>query len=255
MMSVQTRFVVVVGVLIAVVTAGLTAALVSASRPAVLTAPTSQALTLAASSTGNTVTVVGTGTGTAVPDQAQVYLGVAAMRANVRDAAAVATSDLNHLLSAIHGQSVQDKDIQTTSISIYQQNNCCPQNVTGYTASSQLSVTVHHIANVTPLIEAAVDAVGNDLQLNGINLSVADTGAAMKAARMAAMADANTRAQQWAQLAGHHLGGLIGVSEAYANTPAPVCDGCGKGGGGGLAVQAGQSSMTVTVAATFELLA
>jgi uncharacterized protein YggE len=254
MMSAQARIMVVVGVLIAVVTAGMTAFLVTSMRPAAATPPAPQVLTLAASSTGNTVTVVGLGTGTAVPDQANVYLGVTATRSSVRDADNVASNDLNRLINALHGQGVQDKDIQTNSISIQQQYNCCPQNVSGYTASSQLSVTVHHVNNVTPLVEAAVDAVGNDVQLGGINLSIADPSTVTKVARAAAMTNANAKAQDWARLAGHHIGGLIGVSEVIGFAPAQACDACGKGGGGGgFQVQPGQTMVTVTVAVTYEL--
>lgn len=256
MMSAQTRITIVVGVLIAVVTAGMTAFLVNSSRAAVPSTPAPQVLTLAASSTGNTVTVVGLGTGTAVPDTATVYLGVTATRPSVRDADNVASADLSRLINSLHGQGVQDKDIQTNSISIQQQYNCCPQNVTGYTASSQLSVTVHHINNVTPLVEAAVDAVGNDVQLGGINLFIADPTNLTKTARASAMTNATAKAQDWARLAGHHVGGLIGVSEVIAYAPAQSCDACGKGGaGGGFQIQPGQTTVTVTVAVTYELLA
>lgn len=253
-MSAQTRIMVVVGVLIAVVTAAATALLVNASHPAAIAAPATHVLTLAASSTGNTVVVLGTGAGVAVPDQANVYLGVSATRPNVRDAVGVASGDMGRLLAAVRGQGVQEKDIQTTYISIAQQTNCCPQNVTGYIATGQITVLVHHLQNVAPLIESAVDAVGNDLQMNGLNLSVSDLSSALKAARQAAINDANTKAQDWARLTGHHIGGLIGVSEVSGTSPEMGCCKGGAGGGGGFAVQPGQQSSTVTVAATFELL-
>src|SRR5450759_3663670 len=102
---------------------------------------------------------------------------------------------MNHLLGALHSQGVQDKDIQTSWISIYQQTNCCPQTVTGYTSSNEVSVTVRRLASATAIVEASIDSVGNDLQLNGIDLSIADATAITKSARSAAMSDANARAQ------------------------------------------------------------
>jgi uncharacterized protein YggE len=251
-MSAQTRIMVVVGVLIAVVTACATAVLVNVSRPAGAASPSTPVLTLAASATGNTVIVVGTGAGVAVPDQANVNLGVQATRASVRDAVGIASNDMTKLLAAVRGQGVQEKDIQTTYISISQQTNCCPQNVIGYTASGQITILVHHLQNVPPLIESAVDAVGNDLQLNGLNLSVADTTSAMKAARQAAINDATAKAQDWARLTGHHVGGLISVSEYFGAVSQPAY---GKGGaGGGFQVQPGEQSSYTTVLVTFELL-
>jgi uncharacterized protein YggE len=216
--------------------------------------PPAQVFTLAASATGNTVTVVGVGIGSAAPNQAQLILGVTATRPNVRDAVSAAANDMTHLLTAVHKQGVQDKDIQTAYVGVSQQTNCCPQTVTGYNASSQITVTVHSINDATPLIEAAVDAVGNDLQISGISLSVSDQSAMLKAARAGAMSDAITKAQHYAQLAGHHIGGLVGVSEVVSTAGGFSCDQCGgKGGGGGIQIQPGVNSITVTVAVTYDL--
>lgn len=254
-MSTHYRLAAVVGVLIAVASGAVTAFLVSPRAAQAPAAPAAQVLTLAASASGNSITVVGTGTASAAPDSGSLSLGVSATRSTVRDAVSQATADMNHLLGALHGQGVVDKDIQTSSLSIFQQTNCCPQTVTGYTASNQLTVTVHHLPNATALIEASIDAVGNDLQLNGINLTLSDPTSINKSARAAAMNDANARAQDWARLAGHHVGGLVGVSELIYTASGPVCDQCGgKGGGGGVPILAGQTSVTVTVTATYELL-
>lgn len=256
MISAQTRLLVVCGVLIAVAAASVTALAISVSRPTTVSGPPPQVLTLAASASGNTITVVGVGIGSATPNQAQMSLGVTATKPNVRDAVSAASTDMNRLLSALHGQGVQDKDVQTTSIWVSQQTNCCPQTVIGYTASAQVTVTVHSIDKATPLIEAAVDAVGNNLQLNGIGLSVADQSGMLKTARAAAMSDANVKAQDYARLSGHHVGGLVGVSEVVSTTGGFSCDQCGgKGGGGGIQIQPGQTSITVTVAVTYEIAA
>ncbi|MDQ2943758.1 MAG: SIMPL domain-containing protein [Candidatus Dormibacteraeota bacterium] len=251
-MSAQTRNTAVVGILIAIASGALSLALFGPRNAAFATPAAPHVITLAASSTSNTVTVVGSGSATAVPDQGTLSLGVAATRPSVRDAVSQATTDMNRLLGALHGQGVQDKDIQTSWISIYQQTNCCPQIVNGYTSSNQVTVTIHHLANATGVIEASIDSVGNDLQLNGISFSVADTGSIMKSARSSAMNDANVRAQDWARLAGHHVGGLIGLSEVVTAQSLPFE---GGKGGAGIPIQAGQTGVTITVTAIYELLA
>lgn len=257
MISAQTRLLVVCGILIAVTTASVTALAITLARPAAVSAPPAQVLTLAASTSGNTITVVGVGIGSATPNQAVLNLGVSATRPNVRDAVSVAASDMSHLLTAVHNGGVQDKDIQTTAVWVSPQTNCCPQTLNGYNAATQIAVTVHSINNITVLIEDAVDAVGNDLQINGITLSVADQTAMLKAARAAAMRDAQEKAQDYAQLSGHHVGGLVGMSEVVSTTGGFSCDQCGgKGaGGGGIQIQAGVTSITVDVAVTYELAA
>lgn len=251
MMSAPTRQSVTVGILIAIASGAIVLLLFGPRSTPAAASPAPQVLALAASSTSNTVTVVGTGSASAAPDQGTLSIGVSATRPNVRDAVSQATTDMNRLLGALHGQGVQDKDIQTSWISIYQQTNCCPQTVNGYVSSNQVTVTVHHLSNATGVVESAIDAVGNDLQLNGISLSVADPSSVMKSARSAAMSDANARAQDWARLAGHHVGGLIGLSEIVAAQPQPII---GKGGAGGLPIEGGQTAVTITITATYELL-
>ena len=85
---------------------------------------------------------------------------------------------------------------------------------------------------------------------------VGDPNPAIKAARATAMADANARAQEWARLAGHHVGGLISLAEAVVVQPGVICTaGCGgRGAGGGPSVQPGQTTYEVTITATYELL-
>ena len=208
------------------------------SVASVATPPVPTPAALAVSEPTSTVVVVGTGTASAVPDETTVGLGVSATRSDVRTAVNQANADMSHLLSAIHKRGVLDSDIQTTSLSIYQQTNCCPSTIPGYTSSNQVMVTIHHLINV-------------------INLTVANPSGTISAARSAAMTNALARAQEWAKLAGRHAGSLLGLSEIVAASPSNGCgQGCGAGGGGGAGyqIQPGQTSFTVTITATYELL-
>src|SRR5205814_8985827 len=113
-----------------------------------------------------------------------------------------------------------------------------------------VNVKVHHIANVGTVIVAAQKAVGDDIQLNGINLQLSDNTTQLKGARQAAMAVAAARAKEWANLAGRHLGKVVSVSEVIATgSSSSPCGPAGQcGGGGGAPVQAGQVDGTVDVA-------
>ena len=264
MMSTRLSHWLPIGVIAAVAAAAVLAAfLLGSSLRPVAPAPrldssaqTVQPAVLAASVTADTITVVGSGSASATPDEASVSIGVTATRPNVHDAVATANADMTRLLAALHNQGVQDKDIQTATISINQQTNCCPSVVTGYTASNQVVVTIHHLGNVSTVLMAAADAVGNDVQLSGVSVLVANPSSAIASARAGAMADASARAQAWAKLAGHHVGGLMSLSEVVQAAPYAPCYGaCGGGGGGGVPVMAGQTSFTVTITATYELLA
>lgn len=199
----------------------------------------------------DTVTVVGEGTQNATPDNAVLSLGVQPRRGSAGDALNAASSEMSALLSAIKAQGVQDVDIQTTGIGVNQQTNGYA--VTGYQAFNTVTVKIHHLANVPTVVAAAQRAVGDDIQLNGINLLLSDNTNQLKGARQSAMTSAAGRAKEWAALAGRHLGKVLSVSEIVSNGAAgtPCYGQCGGGGGG--PIQAGQINVTVDVAVVYEL--
>ncbi|GAC1658888.1 MAG: hypothetical protein NVS9B1_19850 [Candidatus Dormibacteraceae bacterium] len=202
-------------VLLAIIAIGIVTVVVLLARQTSSTQPSSfgGVAVAAGSSDHRTLTVVGQGTFRAVPDQARLSLGVAPTRTSVQDANNVAADEQGRLIAALHAQGVEDKDIQTDSVNIMQNTYCCPSQVTGYSASVSVSVIIHHLLNVGPVMVAVVDAVGNDVRLNGTGLSVSDPSVALKAARVAALADAGARAGEWAANSKHHLGRIVTVSE------------------------------------------
>jgi uncharacterized protein YggE len=199
----------------------------------------------------DTVTVVGEGSQNATPDNAMLSLGVSTKQAVAGDALNGANAEMTHLLQAIKGQGVQDVDIQTTGIGLYQDQ----QNWIGYRASNTVNIKIHHIANIGTVISAAQGAVGNDIVINGISLQLSDNTNQLKGARQAAMAAAAARAKEWANLAGRHLGKVLSVSEVVGggSSYSPCGAGGQCGGGGGAPVQAGQMNVTVDVAVVYEL--
>jgi len=123
-----------------------------------------------------------------------------------------------------------------------------------------LSPVLPGLTDDTPHLEAviaaAAQAVGDDIQLNGINLELSDNTTQLKGARQAAISAAAARARVWAELAGRHLGKVLSVSEVVGNQGNfSPCGGAGGGcgGGGGTPIQAGQANVTVDVAVVYEL--
>ena len=200
----------------------------------------------------DTVTVVGEGTQNATPDNALLSMGVSTRQGTAVEAMNAANVEMTALLKAIKGQGVQDADIQTTGINVYQEQQ---YNVIGYRASNTVSVKIHHINNIGTVLGAAQGAVGNDIQINGISLLLSDNTNQLKGARQAAMNAAAARAKEWANLAGRHLGKVLSVSEVIGGgaSYSPCGAGGACGGGGGAPIQAGQMNVTVDVAVVYEL--
>ncbi len=247
--------VVVVGL---VAVAGLLAGLrVIAANPApssTTTSSTTPVTVNAVSASPNTVTVVGSGQVNAAPDEALLSLGVSATRPTAKGALNAAAADMTHLTAALSSQGVAAQDMQTSSVSLAQVTPCCSNQITGYSGSSSVTVTIHHLTNVGSIEVAAVAAVGNDLQLNGVSLTLSDDSSQLHAARIAAMADARSRGSQWAAQTGRKLGPILAVSEIVdgQQSGSGCSDGCG-GGGGGVPILAGQNTVSVSITVEFQL--
>lgn len=241
---------IVIGALIAIAASAVTAVAVRAGAGG--STPTSVGAG-AVAGPRDTITVVGEGTQNATPDNALISLGVSTRQGTAVEAMNAANVEMTALLKAIKAQGVQDIDIQTTGIGVYQENQ---YNVIGYRASNTVNVKIHHIVNIGTILGAAQGAVGNDIQINGISLQLSDNTNQLKGARQAAMNAAAARAKEWANLAGRHLGKVLSVSEVVGGgsygSPCGAGGQCG-GGGGGAPIQAGQMNVTVDVAVVYEL--
>ena len=226
------------------------------SSPVTRTTSPSSPVTLnaAVAASPDTVTVVGSGQVNAAPDQALLSLGVSTTRPTAGDALSATAGEMTHLIAAMHGQGVADQDMQTSSVSLSAATTCCPTSVTGYSGSSSVTVTIHHLANVGSIEVAAVGAVGNDLQLSGVSLTLSDDSSQLRAARVAAIADARSRGAQWAAQTGRTLGPIIAVSEITNSQPSGTActNGCG-GASGGVPIQAGQNTVSVDITVEFQL--
>src|SRR5438045_5072499 len=107
-----------IGALIAIAASAVTAVAVRAGTGGTLTTGSVGAGSVAGPR--DTVTVVGEGTQNATPDNALITLGVSVRKGTAGDALNAANVEMTALLKAVRGQGVQDVDIQTTGIAIYQ---------------------------------------------------------------------------------------------------------------------------------------
>ena len=80
--------------------------------------------------------------------------------------------------------------MQTSNLSISQTYDR-HGNITGYSVSNTLTVTVHGISKAGDIIDAGAAAVGNDITFNGVQLSINDTSALLRQARENAVKQAS----------------------------------------------------------------
>jgi uncharacterized protein YggE len=209
------------------------------------------------SKSSRTVTVTGTGTAEAVPDQLTISIGVECRRENAGEAFTAAGTASAAVATALRGHGADSLDISTSGLNvradvIWQEGQ--GQKVTGYVASSVLRVRLRNMAAAAESIAAAVEAGGNDVRLDGLQLGFTDAAAVTASAREAAWQDAATSAAQIAALANAELGDVVTVSEHPASSaPIPVGKMQRAFATDSVAVEAGQSSVSITLTVQWEL--
>lgn len=201
------------------------------------------------------IVVIGTGEVKVEPDIATITIGVETKAPTTQEALAQNSAQAQAIIERIRQLGVEAKDIQTTGLNIYPVYDEKGQNITGYTVSNMVNVTIRNIAQAGDLIDQVVQVGAN--RLYGVSFGVSDTEAVMAQAREAAVANARARAEQMARASGTSLGRVLFITENFGASPIPVpmmADAYGAPAARSAPpVQPGQQTYSATVQITFEL--
>ncbi|MEP7331600.1 MAG: SIMPL domain-containing protein [Terracoccus sp.] len=203
-----------------------------------------------------TVTVVGWGSVRVSPDVVRLDLRVGHDAADVAEALTGATRGITSVIEAVRAAGVADTDIRTLDASVNQRwdNN---GTAVGFTAQQQLGVVVRRLDATGEILESGAAAVGNALLVDQVRLDVDNRDDAEQGARDAAFANARSKAEQYAALAGAELSEVLGLTELGA---APVGARGRKGfvaemqmASSPMPVQGGDLDVTASVTVTWDL--
>jgi uncharacterized protein YggE len=186
----------------------------SASGPLYAPAAASQA----SNSEAQGISVSGEGQASAAPDMAVLGLGVSAKAATVKAANSQVQEAMSDLLDSLEDNGVQEKDIQTSQFSVYPEYDYRDgeQILTGYRVSHMVQVKVRDVDKVGEVIDDAVEAGGDLLQVQSISFTIDDTTALRSEAREEAVTDAQAKAEELATLVGVSLGKPTYISESIS---------------------------------------
>lgn len=165
------------------------------------------------------LTTAGTGRSSAVPDQLSFALEVDLTRPELDDALEAANRSMTTVLGSLKKYGVGKADVQTTGLSmepVYDYPSSGAPVLRGYQVSERASVLVDDLAKGGRAVTAAVAAGGNDVRVDNLQLLVGDTDPVMAQARDAAVEDARTKAEQYADASGQRLGDVVSISEVAA---------------------------------------
>ncbi len=203
------------------------------------------------------IIVSGQGTVSLTPDTAFLSVGVSVLADNAVQSRDRAAEAMKQLMDSVKGNGIDDKDIRTTQFNLapeYDYSSSGSPRLKGYRVTHMLSVKVKNVDNVARVIDDAVNAAGNPVQVGGVTFTVADPGAVLSGARADAMAEAKAKAQELASLSGVTLGAPVSIAETSSGgQPTPLYYAAGKTAdlAAATAIQPGQMDVTVNVQVTY----
>jgi uncharacterized protein YggE len=202
-------------------------------------------------------TVTGEGKVFIKPDVARTTVGVQVNGATVKQVQQELNNKINQVSAAVKKTGVADKDIQTTNywISPTYDYTAGSQRITGYSASTQLTIKAREIDKINEVIDAATDAGANTV--GGVSFDVDDKTKAENEARTKAVAEAKAKAENAARAAGFQLGSIVNYSEGFGGYPGPIPM-MAKAEGMAVdraptQVEPGSSEIVVTVSLSYEI--
>ncbi len=152
--------------------------------------------------------------------------------------------------AAFLANGLEKKDLKTQSINVYPEYNYTSDKgstLIGYRATQSFEATVRNAANAGAVVDAIVDAGGDDLQVNSVTPFVLNAAGATASARENAVKNAKIKALSYAKLLGVKLSKvstLIEGSSPSFERPVYAMD---KSAEGNTVVDLGQQEVTVTV--------
>jgi uncharacterized protein YggE len=154
------------------------------------------------------------------PDLAMIDAGVASDAKTAHDAAEANNAAMSKVLQALKNAGVEDKDYQTSRLSLqpqYAPGRPGQSTVTGYRASNRITIKLRDVGKVAGVIDTLVGAGANDV--GNIYFTVAEPSKLLDQAREKAVADARRKAEIYAKAAGVTLGAPLSISEDGTPTP------------------------------------
>lgn len=159
--------------------------------------------------------VTGEGKVTAVPDIAQVNLGITVSRSTVKAAQEEANRVINKITDGLKKLGVAEKDIKTTNYSLHPDYDWTEgkQRVTGYQVTINLEVKIRKFEKINEVIDLTT-AEGANL-IGGLSFTVDEEKLKdlQVKARQEAVKVAKEKAESLAKAAGIKLGRIVNVQE------------------------------------------
>ena len=196
------------------------------------------------------ITVSATGTATVVPDAVRINATVSVLGTTSKGALSSAGATSTAVRSALTASKVATKDVATQSITVYPEYSYPASGtptLSGYRATQSFDITIRNATTAGAVVDAIVEAGGDNLQVNGVSPFVLDSDKATETARTAAVKKAKSKAASYAKLLGVKLGRVIYLDESSTPTAYPIYTATAKADSAATVVDLGEQKVSVSV--------
>jgi len=206
----------------------------------------------------NTVTVTGYAKSQEKNEIAIFTAGVNAVNDDKDAAVSEVNSKIEKIISSVKAFGVEDKDVKTQNMSIYQSEEQYYDNDGAYKSRKgqwRVDNSIEIILrNIDRASEFATMLSGTDAtNVFGPSFSIDDSSSADSKLIEMAIADAREKALVMAHASGRSLGKVLAVTEGGASSPVYRLGFAEGLGGGGVPVEPGSSTISKSVTVVFEL--
>ncbi|MCX6726087.1 MAG: SIMPL domain-containing protein [Candidatus Shapirobacteria bacterium] len=198
---------------------------------------------------------------TAVPDTAEINLGIQSNKPTVEAAQKEANEKINNITSELKKLGIEEKYIKTSNYSVYPDYNYqAGQKITGYNVNITLTIKVKDLQKINNVIDIATAQGAN--QIGNLSFVIDDDKleSLKMEARKQAIEKAKIKAKEIANAGGIKLGRLVDVTESVSSyNPTPLRTPATALAGGGVEdkqtqIQAGESEITINITISYETL-
>jgi uncharacterized protein YggE len=166
------------------------------------------------------ISIRGEGTVSAAPDTATITLGVTSDGTTARDALTLNNQEMDRIMTQMKLLGFPDKDLQTSSLRLhprYIYKRESDPEMTGYRASSDLTIRIRDIKRTGTVLDKAV-SMGINIVMDKIQFSISDPTDILQEARRKAVHDAKTKAECIVAELGCRLGRISCISSASGHS-------------------------------------
>lgn len=167
------------------------------------------------------ITAHGVGKVTGTPDIVTVALGVTTQGPSAKAALDANTGKATEVIDALEQSGVEDKDIQTSQLSINPTYNPETGRISGYEVTNSVTATLRDFDKAGELIDTAARIAGDAVRVQSFGFSIDDDSDLRARARDEAVKAARAQAEQMANAAGVELGKILSMTEDPVSTPPP----------------------------------